>query len=168
MCGGDIDRDAETMWTPAVCPSNETAIVGPLAWPQIRKEAVRQLVEFIRYLLQRLRRPVDPGELELGAVLARQPHDVDELGSETGRPAIAVHLLEQWHVSHPTRVEIDLRREALVANWIHHQEHIFDVRGIEHCVEGPGALAIVNAHARAVPPDKVVPVNSVEEIGICL
>src|SRR5262245_58149131 len=87
---------------------------------------------------------------------------------ETGAPAVAVDLFEQRRISHTSRIEIDVWRKGLLADGIFHQEHIFDVRIVEHRIERLGAFAVVDAHARAVLPNKVVAFDPIDEIRICL
>src|SRR5262249_20013635 len=106
------------------------------------------------------------GEFDGFAVLTRQPHNVGRVRHEAGGTAVAVDLFEQWRISHTSRIEIDVWRKALLADGIFHQEHIFDVRIIEHRIERLGTLAVVDAHARAVLPNKIVFRNGIEETGI--
>src|SRR5262249_39451967 len=50
---GNVDRDTETVSAVTVRSGDRTAIVSPLGRPQIREEALRQLIELIRHVLQR-------------------------------------------------------------------------------------------------------------------
>jgi hypothetical protein len=168
VSAGNIDRNAETVSAVTIRSGDRTAIVSPLGRPEIRKEALRQLIELIRHVLQRCGRAIDFGEFDGFAVLARQPHNVGRVRHEAGGTAVAVDLFEQWPISHTSRIEIDVRRKALLADGIFHQEHIFDVRIIEHRIERLGALAVVDAHARAVLPNKIVFRNAIDEIRIGL
>jgi hypothetical protein len=166
MGGGNVDRDAEAMRARTVRARDRTAIVGPLHRPQIREEAGPQPGELIGNFLQCCRRAVDPGEFDFFAVLARQPYDVGRVCHETGGPAVAVHLFQQRQMSHAPGIEIDGRGEPVVAQGISHREDVLDVGISEHRVEGFGALAVVDAHARAVLPDEVVIFDAVEEVGV--
>src|SRR6516165_12125971 len=123
MCGGNIDRDTVAVSALTVCSHDRTAIVGPLARPQIHKEATRQLVEFIRYILQRFRCAVDLGEFDFSAVLAREPYDISCVCHKAFCPAVAVHLLEKWRIPHTSWIEINFWCNALFADRIFHQEH---------------------------------------------
>src|ERR1700758_1667693 len=58
---GNIDRNAEMRGAVTIRSGDHTAIVSPLGRPQIRKEALRQPIELIRYALQRCGRAVDFG-----------------------------------------------------------------------------------------------------------
>src|SRR5215471_13841322 len=156
MCGGNIDRDAIAVSAPTVRSHDRTAIVGPLARPQIHEEAIRQFVEFIGYFLQRFRRAVDLGEFDLSTVLARKPYDVDRVCHKSFCAAVTVHFLEKWLIPHTSWIEIKFWCKALLAGRIFCDEHIFDVRIIEHRVESLRALAVVDMHARAILPNKIV------------
>src|SRR5215468_10508008 len=113
---GNIDRNAETVSAVTIRSGDRTAIVSPLGRPQICKEALRQLIELIRHMLQRCGRAIDFGELDIFSVLARQPHNVGRVRHEAGGTAVAVDLFEQWRISHTSRIEIDVWRKALFAD----------------------------------------------------
>src|SRR6516165_7588473 len=115
---GNVDRNTEAVSAVTIRSGNRTAIVSPLGRPQIREEALRQLVELIRHVLQRCGRAIDFGEFDGFAVLARQPHNVGRVRHEAGGTAVAVDLFEQWRISHTSRIEIDGWRKALLADGI--------------------------------------------------
>src|SRR5207244_9828787 len=73
---GNIDRDTQAVCALAIRACDQTTVIGALARPEIGQKTLRQVVELIRYALQRRRRPVDFRKFEAFTVFARQPGDL--------------------------------------------------------------------------------------------
>ncbi|CAN1724297.1 protein of unknown function [Hyphomicrobium sp. 1Nfss2.1] len=158
----DIDGNAMAMRRYPVGPGDHTTVIRAGRGHQENVESARQLVQLAAHRRERFGCSVAAVEGKALLTSLWQPSHARQIRLHLAPAAVAIDLVEEGFVACPPRIDVPGGRRNVIACGVGHGQHVLDVGIIEPSLEALRPPAVVQRHARAVPPDEFVAFDPAE------